>query len=307
MDTARDAITFELVEGEELWTMDFVDSQGYICRGCTTQVFPASYDKKRNKKRPYFSLGPVNKHKSGCDVDGAEKIVKHATKERVGNPEGFPLPFPNKLNLMDERPVSSSNATGLAGSLDGRTRTRANDGAMTGRHHGHTVKTIRPACRTFINFPHDREHLPLSIPDVPGDTYAKVFWYLGGKKPEHFKVPRRLYYASIRWTVEPVLADTHCELTLNAGEWDEEKRAFKSLSRVHLNWSGWSQSRRDAFIREFEATREEAAEQAKSESKIKGWVFFVGTQDSDEPGLFRVDDHRLICCLSAEMVWPKRK
>lgn len=307
MDTARDKYTLDLVEGEELWSMSTVDSDGYICRGCVTQVFPASYDKKRNKKRPYFSLGPVNKHKPGCNVDGEAKAIKHAAKARVGTSEGFPLPFPSRLTLTDERPVVPGDAD-EAGELDrDKARSHADAVSAQNRRHGHTVKTIRPACRAFINFPYDREHLPLLISDVPGDTYAKVFWYLGSKKPERFKVLKHLYYAGIRWRAEPVITETFYELTLNAGEWDEKEKGYKILSRVRIDWSSWSQSRQDSLIREFEATREEAAEQAKADSQIKGWIFFVGTQDSTDSSLFHVDNYRLVCCLAAKMIWPSRK
>lgn len=307
MDTARDKHTLELVEAEELWNMAIVDSDGYTCRGCATQVFPASYDKKRNKKRPYFSLGPVNKHKPGCDVDGDEKTVTRAKKERIGTPEGFPLPFPSRLTLTDERPVVPGGTGQSGGGQEGtRTGTRAGIGVAPNRHHGHTVKTIRPACRAFLNFPYDRDHLPLAIPDVPGDTYAKIFWYLASKKPEQFKTPRHLYYAAIRWKAEPVITEMYCELTLNAGEWDDKEKQHKSLSRVRIDWSNWSQSRKDSLVREFETTRVEASEQAKADSQIKGWIFFVGAQDSVDPSVFHVNDYRLVCCLPGNMIWSKR-
>lgn len=307
MDTARNKHTLELVEAEELWSMTTVDSGVYICRGCPAQVFPASFDKEHNKKRPYFTLGPSNKH-IACDVDGEEKIVKRAKKDRIGTPEGFPLPFPNKLTMTDERHTQPDGKGSLVGPGEGRASNHATKGGVAPRkHHGHTVKTIRPACRIFINFPHDRDFLPLEIPGVTGNTYSKIFAYLGSKKPEHFKSPTRLHYAAIRWMATPVIAETHCDLTLNAGEWDQEKGGFKIMSRVRVNWLEWSQSRRDTFMREFNTTREEAREKAKENKQVKGWVFFVGTQDASDPSIFHVDNHRLICCLTAEMVWPSKK
>jgi hypothetical protein len=307
LDTARNKHTHELVEADELWSMDTVDSGAYVCRGCPTQVFPASYDKANNKKRPYFTLGPVNKHVD-CDVDGEEKVVKRAKKDRVGTPEGFPLPFPNKLMLTDDRPAQPDGGGSQKGDPgDGRASTRGAKGGPARKHHGHTVKTIRPACRAFINFPYDRSTLPLEIPGVVGNTYAKVFEYLGSKKPERFPSPIRLYYAAIRWTAAPILEESHCDLTLNAGEWDEEKSGFKAMSRVRVHWTEWSKSRRDTFMREFNTTREEAKEKAKANKQVKGWIFFVGAQDESDAGMFHVYNHRLICCLEAEMTRPSKK
>lgn len=78
-------------------------------------------------------------------------------------------------------------------------------------------------------------------------------------------------------------------------------------SRVRVDWSGWSASRCSSLLREFEATREEAAQQSKADRQIKGWVFFVGVQDQADAGLFDVVDYRLICCLSAKMPWPSKQ
>lgn len=145
--------------------MTTVDKEGYICRGCRQQVFPASYIKDVNKKRPYFWLGPLNKHLDGCDVEGEEVILKRAKKETVGTPEGYPLPFPNRLVLTDERIIEpgTQEATGTAG----RARTpgsREGTENAPRKHHGHTVRTIRNICRRFTQLPNDRPAMPLSIP-----------------------------------------------------------------------------------------------------------------------------------------------
>jgi len=294
----------ELVEAEELWTMERVDKDGYTCYGCLTQVHPASFDKEKNKRRPYFSLRD-KLHQPGCDVDGAEKIVARAKKEKVRTPDGFPLPFPSKLSLADERPVVGGGPTAEGGGTDGREPSKGGVGDPSKRrHHGHTVKTIRPACRAFVNFPNDRDALPLEIPDLPGKTYAGVFKYIGSKKPEALNMPRRLFYSAIRWKAKAVKTPEYFEITLNAGEWVQADKEFKSLCKVRVDWSGWSAARRTSLETEFEVARDEAMEQAKKDSKVKGWCFFVGMQDSDDPSVFYVNDRRLICCLPAHMVWP---
>jgi hypothetical protein len=304
MDTARDVHTLELVEGEELWNMATVDKEGYICRGCPQQVFPASYVKDVNKKRPYFTLGPVNKHLANCDVDGEEVILKRAKKETVGTPEGYPLPFPNRLVLTDERIIEPDDQepTGTAG----RARTPGTgEGAENARrkYHGHTVKTIRNICRRFMQLPNDRATMPLTIPGVEGGTYAKVFKYVRGKPG--LLEGTRLFYAPVRWAEEPTITKEYCELTLSAGEWDETSRRFTSMYRVRVNWASWSKSRQDILIREYEATRREAREQTTKNKNVKGWLFFVGAPDAADPSVFLVDNHRLICSLSGAIDWPK--
>ena len=95
-----------------------------------------------------------------------EKLVTKAKSEKVGTPEGFPLPFPNRLRFDEERPVTAGGDVPGAGEGVGRTRTRAN-GERGAAHHDHTVKTIRPVWRVFMDFPNDRAQLPLEIPGCP--------------------------------------------------------------------------------------------------------------------------------------------
>lgn len=304
METARDSHTLEAVEAEELWSMVVVDSSRYICRGCTQQVFPASYDKAINKKRPYFRLGALKDHLMGCDVYGEDKIIKRAKKERVGTPEGFPMPFPNRLVLAENRPIERK---GEGNSLqDGRARTSGSpesSDATARKHHGHSVTTIRMICRTYMRYPNDRSYMRSQVPGVPGGTYLQVFKSVSGK-PESLADQTRLFYAPIRWKENPIIQEEYCELTLSAGEWDQTRGKYKSMYRVRVHWTSWSKVRRDTLIREYETTREEAKDQFRSEKSAKGWLFFVGTQDTIEPSIFNVSDHRLICSISGVVERP---
>ena len=308
MDVARNRHTGELVEAEELWDMDVVDKEAWICRGCPTQVYPASYDAAVNKRRPYFTLGRINRHAEGCAVDAEHAIVSRGRQERVGNSDGFPMPFPSKLILDDEPagaaagPVKASFASSTLAAVHAAARA-----SVQTRHHGHTIKTIRPACRTYINFPNDREFLPLEIPGVWGKTYAQLFWFIPNKKPAFFTNPHHLFYAPIRWKEAPAPSEAHCVLILNAGEWDSAARRYLSLCRLRVDWSGWSPARRNTLLHEINTARAEAVEQAGQDNQIKGWIFFVGTQDRDDPSLFHVDDERFICALAARMSWPERQ
>ncbi|NHZ81878.1 hypothetical protein F2P44_21740 [Massilia sp. CCM 8695] len=299
----------ELVEAEELWNMDVVDKDAYVCRGCATKVWPASYDAALNKRRPYFALGKGEHHAPGCDVDGDHKLVSRGQRERVGGSDGFPMPFPSRLSLSDgQAPGPAAPAAAAAfGSATLAAVHAAARAAAKGQYHGHTVKTIRPLCRTYINFPNDRAFLPLEIPGVWGSTYAQLFWLIPNKKPAFFKNPRHLFYAPLRWKDLPVISETHCELTLGAGQWDSAARGYLSLCRLRVDWSGWSDVRRRTLQHEIHAARTEALELARRDSGIKGWIFFVGTQDRLDPGLFHVDDARFICCLAARMAWPERQ
>ncbi|NNG60050.1 hypothetical protein HKD51_00440 [Pseudomonas fragi] len=57
---------------------------------------------------------------------------------------------------------------------------------------------------------------------------------------------------------------------------------------------------------EIDVLREEGIEAKKKNSKDRPWVFFIGEQDKDDPAIFNVTDHRLICGLLGTITYPKR-
>ena len=301
VDSARDKRTGDIIDAEQLWDLEVVDKEAYECPGCGIQVFPASYRKNINKKRPYFT--PMdNKHIQPCGVDGVEKLVKKAKSEKVGTPEGFPVPFPNRLRFDEERPVTAGGDVPGAGEGAGRTRTRAN-GERGAAYHGHTVKTIRPVCRVFMDFPNDRAQLPLEIPGCPGTTYAGVFRGLGFFGIEAQQPPTRLFCAALRWD-SAVETDTYIEWALDAGEWPKGEKRPTRFYKVRVMWAEWTDRQRNTLREEIEIAKD--AVKGKTGQPEKAWLFFVGTQDAEDATLFTVNRYPFICCRVGEMIWPRR-
>lgn len=290
MDSAWEKRIRRVVEAESLWSLDSVDVHGYECHGCGIQVYPASYERASNKKRPYFSRR-THVHANDCEVDGRPALVQRAKSGRVGRVEGFPVPFPSRLVLEDRRPTERIREDeDLDRMALQRTRTRAGAGAGTGRYHGHTVTTIRPMCRTFIDFPHDRAELPASIPGCAGTTYANLFRRLSTVRA--FEQPRQLSYAPMAWS-KPVRTREYGEWKLDAGDWDKERnRRSDNAYRLRVQWATWTHRQRRVVEYETEVCRNEVIRTPQ-----KAWLFFVGTQSADDLTLISVDDHRLICAL----------
>lgn len=299
MDSARHKASGEIVEAESLWYLDVVDKDGYECHGCGIALFPASYEQDINKKRPYFRRSATQPHALDCAMEGFDALVKRAKGVGVGTPEGFPVPFPNRLVLGDRRPVERNDELHGEVAVDAPPRTRAPRGAAPGGHHGHTTNTIRPMCRTFINFPHDRRSLPLTIPNCPGRSYAGVFFRLPGSEVQVFDPPRRLFYAPMRWT-KPVITEEFAQWSVDAGEWDKGAKRRGTCYHVRVNWASWTTRQQNTLLHEIEVSREEV-----KGTDLKAWLFCVGTQSADEPTLIEVDDHRLICGLVGAMVYPR--
>lgn len=296
MDSARDLYTGKIIEAEQLWLLPLVNANGYICRGCDALVTPCSYQ-PQNKRRPYFRV--KQGHKVDCDVEGEMELVRRARKERVTAQDGFPGRFPRKLVLHETRFVVSD--TYRAPSHIGEPpSSQYNEINAKNNDHCRTASTIRPICRVFINFPFDRD-LPLMVPGISSKTYQYVFWSL--KSNQIIRYPTlKIFYAPISWKAL-VINDDRLEIQLNAGEWGE--KGFSRPYKVNINWKNWGTAKRNYVVKEIEATRLEAIEAGKQGKNEKGWLFFIGKQDSIDPSIFHVEDHRLICCLVVEMLYPK--
>ena len=297
MDLACDKHTGEIIDAVQLWLISSVDPLGYECRGCGVPVVPCSY-RHENKVRPYFRVKEA--HKADCNVDGEIELVKRAQKQSVQTSEGIPGGFPDRLILQDSRPVVDQNVGSPTTSSRGECRSNSNEGRRVHRNARWAAKTIRPICRTFINFPFDR-NLPLAVPDVPANTFQHVFRSL--KRDQIITYPElHIFNAPIYWK-RPIIDEEKFEILLSYGEWKEQK--LIQPYQVRIDWRDWSKVKRDYVVKEIETAISESKEAKKNGEKKKGWLFFIGRQDENIPALFHVEDHRLICCIVAEMVYPR--
>ncbi|MQA21668.1 hypothetical protein [Rugamonas rivuli] len=302
MESAQNRITGEVVDAEQLWLLHVVDKDSYVCRGCGVKVLPASF-RPTNLVRPYFTVGSNGVHLPECDVDGEQRLIQQARQERVSTPRvGFPAPYPSKLVLKDYREVVDAGTpdddTAQRGRSDASSRPPRSASTVQRKR---AVSTIRQICRTFINFPYDRD-LELSVPSVEADKYYAVFKKLKWDELQRYP-DARIFYAAMRWG-KPTDEATHMEIGLDAGQREGSKLVVGH--RVRIEWSGWSDARKNSVRRELEVAREEAKRAFEAGQKQKkAFVFFLGIQDAVDPVLFRVVDHRLICCIVDEIIYPK--
>lgn len=299
MESAWDKHTGRIVDAAELWTMDPVDPFGFECPGCNAQASPCSY-RPENKVRPHFRANYG--HEKYCDVEGEIELLKRAKKQPVSTREGFPGRFPNRLVLRDTRTLETSDSPStISTSSSQRRRISTNTTSETRQRRLWAAQTIRPISRTFLDFPYDR-HLPLNISGIAADTYQRVFQSLSRSEIIRYHEPR-LFYAPISWK-PPTADDDAMEVQLNFGEWHERKliRPY----RLIVHWKNWGASKRRYVSLEIETTRSDCIMNNTPSNRMKGWLFFIGRQDQNDPSCFHIEDHRLICCVFAEMIYPSR-
>ncbi|WP_414430563.1 hypothetical protein ACMG4M_01140 [Alcanivorax sp. IL3] len=295
MDSAVDRYTGQIVDGEQLWYIEPVDKEGYICRGCGVTVNPVSFE-AHHKVRPHFKELPSKPHELWCDTEGEEKLIVKARKERVTTQAGFPGSFPSKLQLVDERKKVATPGVPMGGK--GTSSGGSSSGTTTGKTHTQwTAHTIRPICRTFMNFPNDRD-LPLRVPGAYGNSYDEVVRKLASRDIVVYS-QKHIYVAPLSWS-KPKEISGKTVVELSYGFWANKK--LSSPYRLVIDSSSWSAAKKNYVLTELEVSRKEAKERSDAGKKSeKSWVFFVGQQDSTNPSDFVISDHRLICCLTGEL------
>jgi len=298
MESARDKHTREIVEAEDLWLLDFVDNEGYECWGCGITMQPAAWEKDK-KVRAYFKKKRLTHHLPECDADAETTVVQQGQKESVRHIlESAPGLSPSGLKLIEKRPTVDPDA---ASGENKPSSTRpvsstSGEGNAPARQSRRPSQTIRPICRAFIRFPHDRG-MSLNIPGISGQTYTMVFKKLQNKVQNYPE--SKIFYAELLWN--KFSEDDEKLIIQLSGEWAEDESGKRKSSRsyqIHIEWAGWSKAKRTLVRKELEAVRTEAIEAKSKGSGDKAWVFFIGEQNAENPEIFYVSDYRLICAIN---------
>ncbi|SNY61365.1 hypothetical protein [Enterobacter sp. CC120223-11] len=296
MESARDRRTEEIVEAEDLWLLDDIDTTGYICWGCGIEMYPSAWQ-KGSKKRPSFNKMPGKEH-INCDADAESTVVKQGQKKSVRDLlDSAPGLMPAGLRLIEKRPVVDPDATGSENnSRSARSASStSHEGNAPTRQSRRPVNTIRQICRAFIRFPHDRD-ISLNIPGIDAHTYKSVFRKL--RDPIQLYPHRRVNYSTLVWQKFEQSEDRL--VIFLSGEWAPDEFGNPRPSRpykLHIEWGDWSQAKRTLVRQELEVAKEEAKEAKKKRLSDRAQIFFIGEQNADNPEIFHVTDYRLICAI----------
>jgi hypothetical protein len=167
VDNARDRVTKEIVEAEDLKLLAVVDTYGYQCTACDTQAFPRSY-RPENLLRAHFQFR--DPHGPDCEAEGESKVIAQGKRGSVQQElETSPGLSPARLQLIEDRTIVDP---ALPHTESQTQSVRRSDGAtgLVRREGRRAANSIRPICRAFLRFPFDR-HLSLAIPGIAPTTY----------------------------------------------------------------------------------------------------------------------------------------
>lgn len=304
MESARDKRTREIVEAEDLWLLDSVDTEGYVCWGCGITMYPAAWEKDK-KVRAYFKKKRHIQHHHDCDADAESIVIRKGQKESVRNIlDSAPGLMPSGLKLIEQRPVVEP---GIEGGENKSSPTRSassgtGEGYSPERQSRRQVNAIRNICRAFIRFPHDRG-MSLNVPGISGQIYMTAFKKLRNEV-QPYPEPK-IFYAPLLWNK---FTENGENLIIPlSGEWGEDESGKPKPTRsyqIYIDWAGWSKAKRTVVRKDLEAARTEAIEAKGKGLKDKAWVFFIGEQSADNPEIFYVSDYRLICAIVGYITYP---
>ena len=282
------------VDAEDLWSMEPVDPDGFVCPDCGSKVYPTSY-RPENLRRAHFAAKP--KCPPWCPSNGEAELLKRARTESLSAQDGsFPGYMPAGFRLPAETAPADGapGASATEGEGKGR-RAPATPPEQGARQRARITTSFRDICRAYLNFPNDR-HRELHFLDLYGTTYDEVIWRLCTRQDQLIRYPiPHLFHGPIGWRA-PEVTDEYALIEMDVKEWHDGKPGRPY--RVKVPWSDWSQRQRNALLREVETASNEAKDLKKAGSKDRSLLFFVGQQDKSDDATFVVTERKLICCLT---------
>lgn len=307
MDSALYKPNNTIISAEELSSWEVVNEYDFVCSACEVGVQPIAY-KDMMKRRPYFRLYKNTRHQENCGMDGYEKLISIAKYKSVANEDGFPLSYPNRLIIKEIREqIANELEVGVKKTKHILTKESYETNSNDKRAHNHTVTTIRPIAKQFINFHFDLG-LSLIMPMIDRtkyNTYKSVFERLSNKRINSYS-DKRIFYGSLYTgnqynNINISLPPNHFIVTLTQGEWNDTYTKPIKLYQIIIDYSHWTTKTINMVKGELDIAREERQKALdEGNNKVKSWVFFVGQQNKTNPYLFHVDDHKLICFLVAD-------
>ena len=318
MDTARITVSpeFGLIIAEDLVNLDrdWVESvrTHFVCEtdGCDARVVAVIGRPPLQRRTPHFRSHPDAVHEPECPY---ADVVVEATGNG-GDPEN-PLTgrhsYPSRLVPLTERTVTDPTGDDTADHIrSGPTsrRTRGNGSGAVDHHTRGIARTIRPLCRTFIAHPDHRRDMLIDIPDIDATHYQFAFKRLRDTaEPLTRERYRRIFYAPLRIFEQPDETEETKDRTviaLYAGRRDAADHRPTHAYRILVDHTDWTDSRIRTLRRDLRDARVEAKSDYHTGTPTKTWAFFIGSQDTDDPATFRVDNPVHICFITAEITYP---
>lgn len=287
-DIARVADTGGLVCGTDLWNWQASDiaATTFLCTGCDASLTACSYLPTK-KNRPHFRAS--NGHHHDCAIDGPDVHVAAGAAATTSHRDNIPT-YPSELTVPVIRETTPADDADQPGSRPAHRR-RGDDPQPPKRRSRGPAHSVRTIANAYIAYPALRADMDLTLPGGEPTKYLYAFKRLAYGRTE--RLPNvRIFYAQLRWSTPIRTVGDTLEITLHAGDTDDQRRLLRPY-RLVVDRTGWDAGSRRTVERDADVARcESRADKPTS-------VFFLGIQNPEDISEFTVDHPRLLAFISA--------
>lgn len=316
MDRARSQIDHQVHEAEDLYLLGNADQHTWVCWICgQMQMEAKAWDYARRLRetgepfrvRPYFA---ATGGEHPCDGKLQQAIQQGRVRQilRANDP---PVPVYNLLRVRERRDYVQ---TDIGGEEDGGAdlperpvhRPPAQQPAP-GDRHNKEAGTIRPLCRQYVWFPHDRATQRLDTGGLAdGGTYREVFDQLRYSGLDDHIATRHIFVGQILFARDFEIQMKNHIISVPLSDRAEWKRVAAEdgalvnkphrYRQVKIDTTTWTDAARNALLHELNDSQDEARHAAE-----RPCIFFLGHQDQTDRLLFRCDRKELVCSFLANL------
>ncbi|GAB22314.1 hypothetical protein GOPIP_029_00020 [Gordonia polyisoprenivorans NBRC 16320 = JCM 10675] len=291
-----EALAVTVAELESSWTTELIATTAFRCTECGTKVHPTALGS--TKLSPSFRAGKDPGHSGDCSRRPREV---DAVDDHGGPGTAV---VPTELVLLGHVDDEHSQGQRPAGTVvsqrpgPGGRRRQAGSGGTDpdGRRRAHTLERIVNHWLA-LGSKEVRARHPLSIPGVDQSNYLYCFKQIAPWEAKIARSAPRVFYAPLRWRVDPVEDGDVLTLTLHAAR--RGNAAIECTMKVDRR--GWSAAQRVRLDREVSFAVRRARElwfdsKAKHTEQQSGGVtmFAVAEQDSADTTMFTIRDPRVV-------------
>lgn len=286
MDIANLRSSDEIITSIDLSLMDISEIEqhktqnNYECPDCKIDLTPASY-LPINQKSPYFMIARKSiNHLDDCIHNSNQRTLRKYQKTYYNSEEEVQFRFPNSLKTIPNQNINIAIETKPEKTTSEKSRSISKTYQAT---------TLYAVAKTFILFPLARGAMSLKISGIKGRTYDQCFKKIKFNQQQSDHV----FYGLSKWHSLRTEQD-YISLTLLS--WNIELKQPAEITLM-IDCSNWTDRVKKSFQLEFNTANENAIRSFENKSRDKTWIFFIGTQYSENLNIFHLENRKHISIL----------
>jgi hypothetical protein len=292
----------------EIWSLPNAKDLDWRCLGSEKKFTPWAWEKRVPPFRVRAHFKALDGHDPNCRVGGLEALLTQTGTRLIQAQQGLTSLVPTLVEFPERRPVMEpgTSSDSIPG---GETKAYLHDGqpdkCKQRPPHQRWARSLDTVslCHSRMSI-QAQKYFQLNVEGCDGGTYFDVFHPLYDLEPVEAApiIHRSVVYGKLLFKRSLDFNDEFGpEIELLAGRRVRDSMQRKPAFKVRVDWRVWTARERTTFRKQFESQRLELQDKYY-EAKRKGEaalpsmrVYFLGSQNSENPFMFFVDDLRKLC------------